>query len=393
MFDERRWGEARAKIESATQRSFHMIEEALADVGPLKQSAQKIRPRHVTAISVVASDGGHNLIGAFNFLPLGAVQVVDSRGKVGFFDVIGPEDDTDELSQRHRDDPTSALGILMRDLNVNWLRDLSSMIQKNPKGSGWMTVYRDLCEWATIYHLIRYKDHTSDTLILRDGLLRTKIFKDKFVVLGNLIKTHIEKVKREDRRNIYLVGLAKSTNVITRYGVALDMGDVFPEGSPMYVPVPYALQKKVYQWEEYIRLADDVAALGVGSPPDDTPPGTTSSAKTELPKFNIGEMHFVRFGNHRTDPVWTIDTLWFQKELAQTILGSLLNDTISAFPIPCYPMSLQDADRHAQVSGLDREMLDKELLGAIRNRLVPAQQAVLDALPLNQNVAARRYNS
>jgi hypothetical protein len=98
MFDEDDWDRAQHKLESATDRSFHMVEEAIQQVLPVKHSAQPIRPRHVTAISVVASDGGHNMLEAYNFLPLGAIRVVDSNGRQLFFDVIGPQDDTDELS-------------------------------------------------------------------------------------------------------------------------------------------------------------------------------------------------------------------------------------------------------------------------------------------------------
>jgi hypothetical protein len=379
MFDEDDWDRAQHKLESATDRSFHMVEEAIQQVLPVKHSAQPIRPRHVTAISVVASDGGHNMLEAYNFLPLGAIRVVDSNGRQLFFDVIGPQDDTDELSAWHRDKQT-ALGKLMADLNVDTLSQLSPMIPAKPEKPGWMTVYRDLCEWAAIYDLVCNKDHVADTLVLRDGLLRSKIFSGtKFVELGQKIKVRIEQVRRTDKRRIYLVGLAKTTEVLIRYGVALEMVDAFPEGSSWFVPIPHDLQEAVYVWPEYIRLPEQVAQHGVGS------------HSTEDPKFNIGDMHFVRFGKHRSDPVWTVDTLWFQKDEAGQILGSLLKDTEMAFPIPAYPMSLQNADRDAQITGFDHDMLHKQLIEAIRKRLRPDQQAVLDALPLAQNVAIRRY--
>jgi hypothetical protein len=379
MFDAQRWDAAQTKVDDATTRSFHMVQKAIAQVQPLRDDAKVIHPRQATNISVVASDGGHNMIEAYNFLPLGVIRVVDSHGKELFFDVIGPEDDTNELSQFHLDNDT-ALGRMMNDLEVTTLSQLSPMIPAHPDKPGWMTVYRDMCEWAAIYDLICHYAPQAHTLVLRDGLLRSKIFSGNlFVQLGEKIKARIEQVQRDDKRNIYLVGLAKKSEALIRYGVALQMVDAFPEGDPFFVHLPLDLQEEVYQWKEYIRLPDEVARHGVGG------------GSIEDPKYNIGEMHFVRFGKHRDDPVWTVDTLWFQKPDAARILGSLLADTLQAFPIPAYPMSLQDADRNAQVSGFQRDMLQDHLLKAIRARLGPSQQQVLDALPFSQNVAARRY--
>ena len=63
----------------------------------------------------------------------------------------------------------------MRDLGVSSLAELSPMIPEQPVSSGWTLVYRDLCEWAVIYDLCQ-KEFASDTVLLHDGLLRTKIF-------------------------------------------------------------------------------------------------------------------------------------------------------------------------------------------------------------------------
>jgi hypothetical protein len=90
-----------------------------------------------------------------------------------FLDVISPSTDTAALGRRHLDDPASPLGRMMRDLGASALGQLSPMIPVWPK---WPLVYRDLCEWAVLYDLVGHERWGSDTLIIRDGLLRTRIF-------------------------------------------------------------------------------------------------------------------------------------------------------------------------------------------------------------------------
>src|SRR6266511_4361778 len=160
-----------------------------------------------------------------------------------------------------------------------------------PRSPSWTLVYRDLCEWATLYDLICYQRFTTDTLIVRDGLLRSKIFAgDLFIQMYRRMVDAIDRIYRDRRREVFLVGLAKHSQVLRQYAVAMAVANTFPTGNPCYVAVPRGLQQKVYVWEEYIRSPDDGEA-------------------GEAPKFNIGEMHFVRFGGRSGDPVWTADLL------------------------------------------------------------------------------------
>ena len=373
MFDPDRLPELKSLVREATRGDSGLLDEVMRDVS-LMRPVTTIQPRNINSISLVASDGGNNRLD-FNPFSLQVVRVVDTFGDELFLDVISPSTDTVALGRRHLDDAGSPLGRMMRDLGTSTLGQLSPMIPAKPKFKGWPQVYRDLCEWAVLYDLICYERWGSDTLIVRDGLLRTRIFaEDLFVRLYDLIKAAIENRRRDRKRHVFLVGIAKHSRIIERYRLAMAVGDVFPAGQPCYVPVPPELQVKVYDWADYIR-----------SPEDD-------DADKEKRRFNMGAMYLVRFGKQPFDPLWTMDLLQFQVPSAQQVFGSLLADAELGFPVPCYPHCLQEADRYAQVVDLDLAILQAAMEEAIREQIHADRRHVFDAQRLAPaDPAAGRY--
>lgn len=374
MFDPDRLPELKSLVREATRGDSGLLDEVMRDVALLRHSVTTIQPRNINSISLVASDGGNNTL-EFNPFSLHVIRVVDTFGDELFLDVISPSTDTVALGRRHLDDPWSPLGRLMRDLGVSTLGQLSTMIPAKPRSGTWPLVYRDLCEWAVLYDLICYERWGSDTLIIRDGLLRSTIFaQDQFVRVYGLMKAAIERTRRERKRSVFLVGLAKQSRVIERYRLAMAVEDVFPAGQPCYAQVPLELQVKVYDWPEYAR-----------SPEDDL-------ADREKPKTNMGVMYLVRFGSQSYDPVWTVDLLHFQAERAQQIFGTMLADAELGFPVPCYPHCLQEADRYAQVVDLDLAILQNALEEAVREQIPADRRHVFDAQRLSPaDPAAVRY--
>jgi hypothetical protein len=259
MFDAESLQALRHEIRRQTELDARLLAALRQDARTLRGAARIIYPRTATAISVVASDGGNNGL-RFDPFFLELVQVVDSYGKVLFRDVLSPTTDTDALSRLHVDasgTPVTPLGRLMSDLGVEppLLSRLSPMIPPGEQvrndpalvSRSWVQVYRDLCEWAVLYDRICHHRFASDTLFVRDGLLRSKIFAETyFVDMMRRVVAAIAQVWERDRRRIYLVGLAKYSNVLNRYQLALELEEVFPVGHPMYVPVPRAMEQRVY---------------------------------------------------------------------------------------------------------------------------------------------------
>jgi hypothetical protein len=372
MFQPDQLPEIRRLIGEQAARDKALLDQLLSEVAAIGQ-VRIIKPRNATSVALMAADGGNNRV-AFNPFYLQLIRVVDSHGKELFMDVVSPTTDIAELSRRrHLDDgcARSPLGRLMLDLGVRDLHELSPMMTSG--STGWVLTYRDLCEWATIYELICSRRFAQDTLLVHDGLLRCILFReDLFIKMYELIRQHIDRVYVEDRRRIWLVGLAKKTEVLDRYRLAISLSRIFERGSPCFVAVPGVMQERVYRWAEYTRT------------PDDTSTG-------EKPRFNMGAMHFVRFGTQSGDPVWTVDLLDCQKTDAQAVLGCLLADAVAGFPVPFYPYCLQQADDHSRVADLDLDIVENNLIDAIREQVGPDLAPIIDELRMATDVAARRY--
>lgn len=369
MFEPDQLSDLRRRIREQVDQDRGLLDQMIRHVRRMAPDVRTIRPRGATSVALMAADGGHNQV-AFNPFFLQVVRIVDSMGKELFLDVVSPTNDIGELSARHHDART-ALGRLMRDLDVSDLRELSPMM--TGRSPGWVRTYRDLCEWATLYDLICYRDHAGDTLIVRDGLLRSTLFADGlFERMHELITDAIDRINRRDRRRVWLVGLAKQTKVLEHYRLAISLAGVLRPGSPCFVPVPADLQREVYRWAEYVRA------------PDDTATGTPHA-------FNMAQMYFARFGERPGDPVWTVDVLLAQAGDAQTVFGHLLADAIDGFPVPLYPASVQRADVHARMADIDVDIIEDDLVEAVRAGLGPELTGVVDMLRMSTDVAARRY--
>jgi hypothetical protein len=325
----------------------------------------RIMPRHTTAVSLVGTDGGNNRI-EFDPFMAQLIRVVDSSNNEYCLEVVTPTTDVTELSKRHISDgfPHTALGKMMQFLGVSTLWDLSPMIRRPPGRSSpsWVQVYRELTEWAVLFSLVREKDYGTDTVIVWDGLLRSKVFAGTlFAKLRDGIHEAIRDQKSRKRRNIYVVGVAKRSKVLQRYRLAMLLEGCMRCDYPCYAEVSRELEQKAYVWSEYAR----------GSEVD----------SGEANKFVAGKMFFVKFGARPRDPIWPVDLLESQVGDAQVVFGSLLSDALDGFPVPFYPRCLQKAHENAALVDFDMDILQQGIVRAIREALGDRAQ-VLDELAL-----------
>lgn len=345
----------------------------------LKNNTRNIHPRSTTSISLVGTDGGNNQLYFDPFL-IQLVRVVDSSNNEYCLEAVSPTTPIDKLDQRHLSKdglPQTALGEMMKCLHVKSLIDLSPMIRPSDQGKPvsptWVQVYRELVEWAILFKILN-KEFASDTLIIFDGLLRSKVFsKDLFQRLLKEMQIRIESQLTRSKRRVYLAGVAKHSKVLSRYRLVMALEGILQTHYSAYVEVPREIEEKAYIWSEFAR-GNDIAKEGA-----------------EINKFVGGKMFLVKFGKHPRDPIWPVDIFVPQAPEAQNILGCMLADTINGFPVPHYPLCLQKAHANAALVDFDFDILQDSVTKNIRFSL-GENSHILDVFQLQDtDPENRRY--
>ncbi len=349
----------------------------------LKNDVKPIRPYSVNAVSFVSSDGGDNRL-YFNPATVELVRVVDSLGNQCALDAIASNSKASELNTRV--ETTSPLLVeplrkLCQDLNTNvvGLSYLLKGLGEPGKSTGAVRIYRDIVEWAVLYDLMKYRVWGSDTIIVREGMLRTKSFKRKiFPQLDQLIRGAYQEHKKKNI-TVSMVGVAKQSAVLSRLSVALELEETLHKPYPCYVRVPEDIEAKCYNFD---RTWLDTLET---SEPDEE--GTYLYQ-------SIGKLFLVKFGNRPFDPVWPVDIAEWQLPEVDKIIGQLTRDAQPGFPIPDFPMCVQKAHDFAKVNGLEVDILQDILFEGITQNLTGTEkEKVLRMKYLGQDLANIRYRN
>lgn len=356
-----------------------VLDELRKEIRDLRDFTRRIQPRTTTSISLVGTDGGNNQLQFDPFL-IQLVRVVDSSNNEYCLEAVSPTTPIEKLDEYQFNKNGSActsLGEMMAHLKVSSLRELSPVFPRQdkhkPVSPSWVQVYRELVEWAVLFALLK-KDFGTDTLIVCDGLLRSKIFaKDLFQRLLVGMQERINEQLSKSRRRVYLAGVAKHSKVLSRYRLAMALEGVLQTDYPAYVEVPREVEERAYVWSEFARGDDRVGEGG------------------EINKFVGGKMFLVKFGSHPRDPIWPVDIFVPQVINVQIILGSMLADAINGFPVPHYPRCLQKAHENAALVDFDFDVLQDSIFEGVRTSLGDDAQT-LDAFQLQDaDPAQRRY--
>lgn len=371
------------KIRAAYKADDPIIEKFRTYARRLKNNIRPIRTYSVNAVSFVSSDGGDNRL-VFNPSIVELVRVVDSRGNECALDAVSSSTNIQEMKDRidlNSPNLVRPLHRLCNDLktNVANLSYLLGGLGQPGKSTGAMRCYRDIVEWAVLYDLIANPSIQwgGDTILVRDGLLRTKSFKrEVFPLLDQNIRQGIQ---RHAARNVKLsiVGVAKQSAVLSRLAIALELEAVFHKPFPCYVQVPDDIEQDCYNF--------DLTWFNTYE----------SSEPDEQGKYlyqAMGKMFLAKFGDRPLDPVWPVDIAAWQILQAEKILGQLTIDAQQGFPIPDYPMCIQRAHDHAKMTGLEIQVLQDLLFNGICEKLTSEEsERLLRLKHLGQSLAALRY--
>ena len=358
--------EIKQRLGRAVEVDFELLEQLRREARALKQHEASLRPHSSTVVSLVATDGGDNAL-VFDPFELLVTRVADSYGEELFFDVVTPRDNLQRINDRHFEEGT-VLGRLMEDLGVKSLWELSPMIpdpntpvEKRPRT--WVKDYRDIGEWAALYDFLINQDFASDTLVVRDGFLRSKkSAKNLFPRMWERIKARLNELHRKRRRKVYVLGVAKKSKVLQRYQLAFLLEGVLMGEGPRYLAIPPEIERAVYRWQEYA--------------PD------TEEEDSESKKFVQGRLFLVKFGPKKYDPIYAVD-VWekhVEEREVDRALGYLLRDAEEGFPRPYYPLCLQRAHEHAHLGRFEIQIMDTLMREEIRARLPVDRREALETL-------------
>lgn len=374
----------RAKVLAAARGDDAVLDRFRHHARKLRDGIRPLRSYAVNAVSFVSADGGDNRL-AFNPATIELVRVVDSRGNECVLDAVASTAGIEDLEARARAGSIEAVGPLVRlcrDLgrSVRQLSYLLGGLGTAGKSTGAMRAYRDIIEWAVLYDLACNPalQWGGDTILVRDGLLRTKVFRrDVFPEIDSRLR---KGVADHAARNVALsiVGVAKQSAVLGRLAVALELEGAFHRPYPCYVRVPAEIEEECYNFDRTW-----LDTLETAEATDDTGNKLYQS---------MGSLFLAKFGDHALDPVWPVDVAVWQEPAAERILGQLTVDAQQGFPIPDYPMCIQRAHDYAKLTGLEMVVLQDLLVDGLCAKLTPEEaERIYRMRHLGQSLAGRRY--
>lgn len=349
-----------------------------ADVKPLRHYS-------ANAVSFVSADGGDNRI-TFNPAVIELVRIFDSRGgDPCVLDAVAGDAVLEVLESRIDPGSVEHIPQLLRlcaalDVDLSGLSWILAAAGQPGKSTRAIQCYRDIVEWAVLFDFATNPNihWGTDTILVRDGLLRTISFRDTvFPKIESLMRAGLA-VQEGRSVKLSVVGVAKRSAVLSRLAVALELEGTFHKNFPCYVQVPADIEAECYKTGgSWLLTSEDVES------------NTESGGKRYQ---SMGRMFLVKFGDRPMDPVWPVDVAWWQVPNVDRILGQLAVDAQQGFPIPDYPMCIQRAHEFAKVSGIEMQILEDMLLRTMCEELTEKEaERLLRFKHLHVTLASRRY--
>ena len=349
------YDDLKAKMAEAVEKEAAQVEELRREVRRL--AVRKLDHRPCKTIAPLATDGGENRL-TFEPLNLEIIRVVDSEGQDLVQEVIAISEDDSVFREMTRRLPV--MQQLLRSLGIDF-EGLSYLLgsKKNPDverisdNRGRVRAFRDIVEWAVLLDLAS-RDWPVDVLLLRDGLLRTKTLKrETFPKMDVAFRQIFERQTTQGRRKVFLLGVAKTSAVLSKLSLAMLLEGTFDRDYPCYAEVPQDLEAKCYNFDRtWLETASESAVGG----------------KQLYQSF--GRLHLMKLGSSPDSPILPVDVpVWLPNNRKQEVLEYLVNDALDTFPVLGYPGALQRAHDHAVLTGLEMTVLGDLMTDALQDHM------------------------
>ena len=349
------YDELKAKMVQAVEKEAAQVDELRREVQSL--TVRKLDHRPCKTVAPLATDGGENRL-TFEPLNLEIIRVVDSEGDELVQEVIAISEDDSVFREMSKRLPVmrrllGAMEIQFDDLSYLLGRSKTSEVERTSDNRGRVRAFRDILEWAVLLDLAS-KDWPVDVLLLRDGLLRTKTLKrETFPKMDAAFRRIFEGQAAPGKRKVFLLGVAKSSAVLSKLSLAMLLERTFDRDYPCYAEVPPELEAKCYNYDRtWLDTSVD-----------------RSDGRRQLYQ-SFGRLHLVKLGSSPDSPVLPVDVpVWLPNNRKQEVLEYLVNDALDTFPVLGYPSALQRAHDHAVLTGLEMTVLGDLMTDSLRDHM------------------------
>ncbi|MDG7001837.1 MAG: DNA double-strand break repair nuclease NurA, partial [Nitrososphaerota archaeon] len=225
---------------------------------------------------------------------------------------------------------------LVQLLKQKSIRDVSYLLKDSNN-------LMEIAEWACIFDRLT-AENQEPIIILKDGLLRTKVIKaDKdnnhIQALREIVRAHKEDVK--------LVGVSKTSAIVSMLSTALFLEQKIPNDAVGYVKIPLEVELLAYQW---------------------TGRGSIDHSGSKPLYYAFGELLIAKLAKN-SNLLVTIEIpknledgkpIYSEEEI-NDILSYLAKDSKTSYPVIGYPQTIMRAHETAVRLGFPASLLRDEL--------------------------------
>ncbi|MGE9811540.1 DNA double-strand break repair nuclease NurA [Ferroplasma acidiphilum] len=297
-----------------------------------------------TSITYKAIDGGKMKI-SFEPLEIDLIEVADSYGNLKMKFVLPKESDENEYG---KDDLTEEDNFLDGDPIVRRFLDMlgKKSVQEISEILNQSDTYMELSEWACIFEKIA-NSNDDPVILMRDGLLRTKKIKAELI-------PNLWEILKEKKRLVKLVGVSKTSKVMTLLSTAISMEHIFPGDSIGYVKIPKHLEVRAYRWSGK---------------------GKISEKKNNI-FYAFGDLYIAKLSRNSNLLVtveiprdWKNEQeIYSEREIAE-LMAHLAKDSGYSYPVLGYPQTIMRAHEAAARVGFPASIVRDKIMDKLREML------------------------
>ena len=271
-------------------------------LGQLKERAKQISlsplPKGQSYKAIAISVDASNVPVETDVLDGVVLRCADSNNGVYFQDLVmtdGPVDEIEKFLDRLFSNAPVLRKLREKMKAPSWkvLTDFSGVVHGR---SDLDRFVMELLEWGT---LVTLAESSSQTILLKDGLLRGKAIKPQGDYLNNLRIFFDENCNKNGN---FIIGIAKESSVLEKYKTLLNFVDGFRDNKGFYLKIPQELLQETYGWRY---LAADIT---------------------------WGDLYFVRLQPHAAGRIMTLEIPTFLEHKLYDVLRIL-----AAFPLRNLP--------------------------------------------------------